>query len=71
MNICNETIGGLVTLNVMVSMAVEVSLLNPAKASALRLIGLSRPIFWMTDSCRMLTEMPLSIIILSTMVWAS
>ncbi|KAM1546976.1 hypothetical protein ACFX10_047133 [Malus domestica] len=71
MKIYDETIGRLVTSSVMVSMAVEVSPLNPVKTSVLRLIMFSRPIFLMTDSCRILTKMPLSTIILSTMVWAS
>ena len=71
MKVCDETIGGLVTLSVIVPLVVKVSLLNPVKTFSLRWIVLSKPIFWMTDSCRMLTELLLSTIILSTMAWAS
>ncbi|KAM1122080.1 hypothetical protein ACFX2I_003680 [Malus domestica] len=71
MKVYNEKISGLVTSSVIVLMVVEISPLKPVKTSALRWIVLSRPIFWMTDNCRMLTELPLSTIILSTMAWAS
>ncbi|KAM1634169.1 hypothetical protein PS1_012544 [Malus domestica] len=67
----DETIGELVTLSVRVPMAIEVSLLNLVKTFALCLIILSRPIFWMTDSYRMLIELLLFTMILSTTMWAS
>ena len=71
MKVCNETISGLVTSSVIAPMAVEVSPLNPVKTSGLHWIMLFEPIFWMTDSCRRLTELPLSTMTLSTMVWAN
>lgn len=45
MKIYNEIIGGLVKSRVIVPIAVEVSLLNLVKTSALCLIMLSKPIF--------------------------
>ena len=71
MKVCDETICGLVTSSLIVSMTVEVSSLNLVKTSALRWIVLSRPIFWMTDSCSRLTKLPLSTMTLSTMASAS
>ena len=71
MKVWEEIIGGLVTSSIIMPMVVVVSPLNSVKTSALRWIVLSRPIFWITDNCRILTELPLSIITLSMMAWAS